>query len=626
MKIAVAQIRSCMGDLAGARERIVALSSDAARAGAELIVFPSTTILPPEPLCGGDCEGFLSDEAALVRNLASEVACPAILPVHLTMADEPLAEVMLLKDGKVVPLRLMSSMRSMASGRSGEAADAQGLHPALNQPLIGIGGVKFGVALTYEELEDYVSYEYPVDAVLFCTSSGFGLDDASSSLGASLSEGHFMDDAEDMGAWLIGAGGVGLCGSEIYCGSSFAVTPWGEVAAMAPAFEEALMTVDIDPSSEGPLKNPLAEPVFDPAIMAWSALCEGLAGIVASLGATDASIVVDGSLASMLACAVAVDALGPTRVHPTVLLLGKKRSDDASRKLARNLRLEAAELDSAALGADGDVEFARDIAWARVASESRARGWVLLGSADKTSLALGSAPSRDLSCVLPFGDVYRSDILSLSRLRNTISPVIPASARGSFKVEEVALGIRGTDEARVEALDYLLSGFIEWGRPLSELAAECGDAELARNVVAVCRKSLSELPGRLLAPTMSSKTVAEARGPLGLRWRDRVRGDDEKLDLESVVRTFAQGLVPEAGSEGVREAGDEEERGDQESAERVAREALDLLSMLGGLDGEEEGHSASGPLPADKSDAGGSRGDNGGDDGPFWAGGLFSDN
>ena len=625
MKIAVAQIRSCMGDLSAAYERIVGLSGDAERAGADLLVLPAIAVAPADQLSGGDRDGFLADETSLVARLAAGVTCPTLLPVCLSAPDEPIDEVVYLKGGKVVPLRLMGRLRSLAAGAAADRGQAQGaddMHPALSQPIIEVGGAKLGVALSHEELDDYVSYDYPVDAVVFCSTYGFGLDDASSAMGGAIAEARFKVDADAMGAWLIGVSGVGFCGTEVFPGSSFVLAPWGELAAAAPAFEETLMVADIDPGDEGPLKDPLAEPVFDPAVTAWGALCEGLAGIVWALGASDVSIVVDGRLHSMLACAVAVDALGPTRVHPMVLLTGKRPVDEASRKLVRNLRLVADEQDFSALGADGDAELARDLAWARANAACRANGWVLLASADKTSLALGSAPARDLACVLPFGDVYRSDVLALSRLRNTISPVIPAAARRAYDVEPVADSARGTDEARLEMLDYLLSGWIEWERPVTELAAERGDAELARNVVAVARKAMSELKGRVLAPTMSSKTIDEARGPLGLKWRDRVREEGEGLDLEGMARRIAEGIAASAAGGQAPCEGD-----DAGDGEESAYDTFDLLSMLGATEGGD-GAASNGDLGFLFGEEDGEERKDGdeGSGGFFWNGGLFSEN
>ncbi|WP_322354303.1 nitrilase-related carbon-nitrogen hydrolase [Paratractidigestivibacter sp.] len=620
MKIAVAQIRSFMGDLDAARARIASLSVDAVRDGADLLVLPSCALCSPEPLAGGDREGFFADELACVSKLADEVACPTLLPVVLPASLDGAMEVVFLKEGRAVPLRLLGKMRAMALSSEGTDLPDDGAHPSLTQPLLEVCGAKIGVALTYEELDDYVAYEYPIDAVLFCSTYGFGLDDEASSLGASVAESRFKADADAMGAWVIGAGGVGFCGSEVYPGASFALAPWGELAAAAPVLEEALMVVDVDPGDEGPLKNPLAMPVFDPAVTAWGALCEGLAGIVGSLGATDVSIVVDGRLSPMLACVVAVDALGPTHVHPTILAWGDKATDEASRRLVKNLRLCADELEAAALGADGDPELARDLAWARVGAEARRNSHVLLGPADKTAIALGSAPARDLTGVLPFGDIYRSDVLALSRLRNTISPVIPASARASFDVEEVARGVRGTDEQRVETLDFILSGYIEWERPLTEVAVECGDAELGRNVVAQARDAMSRLSGSVLAPTMSSKTVAEARGPLGLKWRDRVRSSDEELDLEAVIRRVAKAMASEAAEGGDKDGA----TGGHDVGRERAQEAIDLLSMLGG-EGDGAGLGGlfgdEGESPRDGADDGSRR-----DAGPFWEGWLFSDN
>lgn len=593
MKIAIAQVPSANGDLALARRRIASCCERAAEAGAGLVVFPSTVVAPAVPVPMPDREGMLVDTAQLVSSLAEGLACPAIVPMPLASADDPVMEAVFLDGESVVPLRLLGTLRQIASD------DPDG-EEALSLLQLEVGGLTLGVAFTYEDLDEYVDYDYHVDAVLFLTTYGFAIDDAASALGASLSESRFRADADAMGAWVVGVGGVGCCDAEVFPGSSFAVAPWGELACQAPSFEEALVFADIQKGAEGPLAATSPAQVFDPAILAWEAAAEGTRALCRSLGKTTARIVVDGGMPSMLACAVATDALGPTNVLPTVLTWGDGR-DDASRELVRNLRLEADELDAAGPDAAGDDELARDLAWARVAARARKDGSAVLSAADKTALALGSAHARDLGCVLPFGDLYRSDVLALSRLRNTVSPVVPAAARASWPLEDIASLAGGSSaEKRLEQLDFVISSFIEWETPLTDIVAACENEELACAVVATVRSSVSALPGRLLAPTLSSKTLDEARGALGLAWRDHVRPKEERVDREAVAAEIAGAFGLEADQAG----------GD---APEAPQEALDILGMIGAQD-----------VPGDH---GGQRHDGGkpGDPGLFW-GSPFSEN
>ena len=595
MKIAIAQVPSANGDLARAAERIKAYCSRAAEGGAELCVFPANVVAPAVPVAMPDREGFLVDMAQLCSKLAGELACPAIVPVALPGSDEPVLEAVQVGPDGVVPLRLLGALSQATTDDPGDE------DPGLSLPQVEEGDLTLGIAFTYEELEEYVDYDYCVDAVLFLSTYGFATDDAASALGASILESRFRADADAMGAWVVGVGPVGRSDLEVFCGASFVVAPWGELACQAPSFEEAIVFADVRKGEEGPLKEAVTPQVFDPSIMAWEAVAEGTRGIISSLGKTSARLVVDGGMPSMLACAVATDALGPVNVRPTVLLWGDGR-DELSRTLVRNLRLEACELSASDLFADGDEELARDVAWARVGAKARRDGSVVLGSSDKTSLALGSAPARDLGCVLPFGDLYRSDVLALARLRNTVSPIIPAAARSSWPLEDVAsLAGRGSADRRLEQVDFVISSFVEWELPLSDIVSDCENEELARAIVALVRSSLSSLPGRLLAPTLSSKTLDEARGPFGLSWRDRIRAKDERIDREAMAAEIAQAF------------GDSDEKGSDADA---PQEALDLLGMLGGSDELGEAPSSGGRHD---------RGGHSGSQGFFW-GGPFSEN
>lgn len=567
MRIAIAQVRSAMGDLEAARGRIAERCARAAESGAELVVFPATALAPLEPIAQPDCEGYLADLGHMLAELVrGGLACPAVVPVSMPFGDEPVMEAVLVSADGVLPLRLGSAVRAMAE--SGKAPES----PQGGMPMLDAGGLSIGFAFSYEELDEYVSYEYALDAVVFVSTHGFATDDAASALGASLSDGRFAGDADTMGAWLIGVGGVGAAGLEVYSGSSFVIAPWGEVAGLAPSFEESLLVVDVDRSAEGPLADAEDKPVFDPAVIAWEAVVEGMRGILAGLGSSDAVVVLDGTPSAMLACTAATDALGPTRVHPLVLCRGDDAADADSRTLARNLRLEPVELAGVLEEAGGDAGLAGDLAWARASAYAREKGAVVVSGADKTSFALGRANSRDFGCVLPFGDLYRTDVVALCRLRNTVSPVIPPAARRRWPVEEVeGLPALGSAESRIELVDYAISSHVEWERPLSDIAADCGNRALAESVVGLVRRASSGLVARLLAPQLSSKTLDEARGSYGTLWRDRLRAKGERMDEEALSRDLAEAasMLKESLGEGAG-GGSAETDG-----------ALDLLGILG---------------------------------------------
>jgi len=92
-------------------------------------------------------------------------------------------------------------------------------------------------------------------------------------------------------------------GPQVFTGSSFVLAPWGELAAQAPSFEEALLVCDIDPHAEGPLAHPLVQEVFDRPLFAWGALTLGLHDLCEKTGNNDIAVLLDGSLDSMVVAA-----------------------------------------------------------------------------------------------------------------------------------------------------------------------------------------------------------------------------------------------------------------------------------------------------------------------------------
>ena len=80
-----------------------------------------------------------------------------------------------------------------------------------------------------------------------------------------------------------------------------------------------------------------------------------------------------------------------------------------------------------------------------LAALARREGLVALGSEDKTGLALDGAVRASAAQVSPLADLYRSDVVALAHLRNTISPAIPAEAFSSLKARLEQLGMPEVD-------------------------------------------------------------------------------------------------------------------------------------------------------------------------------------
>ncbi|WP_087321740.1 hypothetical protein [Olsenella sp. An290] len=580
MRIAIAQMTSHAGDFSATAARMAEQSRRAAERGVDLLVFPAPVLCGAAPAAPADREGFLLDLAGCLMGLVDELACPCLVPVLADVGGATLPEALLFSEGGVVPVRLAAYLEAArARARAEEGADAPGEPEGRPLPEVEFAGARLGVAFTYEDLDDYDDYEYDVDVIVFLSGYGFATDDVSSALGSSLADGRFLADAEATGAWIVGVGALGSYDAQVFCGSSFVLAPWGELAAQAPSLEEALLVCDLDPSAEGPLAEALPLEVFDAPLMAWGALSLGVEAVCE--GGRDACVVVDGRLPSLLVATLATDALGPTRVRALVPRTGDASLDAAAEALVRSLRLPEGNVERVDLVAEAekDQALAHDLAEARLASLARRTGAVALGSVDKTALALGGAPDVCAAAVQPLGDLYRSDVVALARLRNTISPVISeaALATGStLPVEGLEVDLPSA-EARLEFVDLVLSSYLEWETPISDIAAERGHAA-AIEAIATRVHDADALRGGAGRPiVVSSRTIGEARGPIGLAWRDRVRPDVERAASE-VAEALARMSAVTIGEGAPEQAPDVAARAVEE-LERE-REVRDLLGYL----------------------------------------------
>jgi NAD+ synthase (glutamine-hydrolysing) len=570
MKIAIAQMQGGPGDFEATGRRMIDFAQRAADAGADLVCYPLCCLTGTGPVSTGDSEGYLFDLCREVLSLASKMPVSALVPVTIDVDGTPVSEFLLLEDGQIRPLRMTSYLESAASGEKSKARGAL--------PEVEVCGLRLGLAMTYEELDDYVEYDYHVDAVLFASSYGFAVDDASSALGCAITESRFVADADAMGAWVIAVGSVGCYDLQVFSGSSFVLAPWGELAAQAPSFEEALLVADVEPGAEGPLAEPLTPEVYDPSLITWGALCQGLSQMVEQSGHKGVALVVDGSLASVTLAALATDALGPTRVHVCVITGQSKAADSCAWEIVDNLRLKYLEFSLERMGGAGnDAAFVHDLALANMCALARTGDLLPLSCVDKTALALEDVSYVEAGLVMPFGDIYRSDVIDLYHLRNTISPVIPRGSKNRFSVPKIA-GLKAcgpSNEVRVEFADLVLCGYVEWERGLTELCEAKDHPEVRAAIVNEARRRISGLACRPVCPVVSSKTLREARASMGDVWTDHVRGASERLTAEAMGKLVEQFLgVSEAEDGELREGEDAQVTADTE------REARELLSYL----------------------------------------------
>lgn len=520
MRIGIAQIDTVPGEFDQTVGHMVAQSQRAAAQGVELLVFPLAALAGVDVLPFADRGSYLRDVRDALARLSDELACPALVPAPADTGGEmSVFDVLLIEGGEMRPLRAAPRVAG-----SSEREVTQFEH----------AGLRFALALSHDDLDALDDYDYEVDVAIFLSGYAFALDDPSSAMGADLDFARFVPDAQTMGAWLVGVAPVGGYGDQVFSGSSMVLAPSGELAALAPAFEESLLVADIAVPAPDHLGDAVVPEVYDAPFHLWQAICLGIHDYLAKQDIADVALCLDGSLDSMVLATLASDAVGPLHVHALVGGVSGSRAP-ACRELARRLRIDAVSATGQLRGYDQ-----RDLDELELAALAREHEALVLSPLDKTALALGARAGNVRAAALcPLGDVYRSDVLDMAHVRNTISPLfrrVDLTAADAIELPMPTGSARLlVTEADFSAVDEVLLGYVEYDRPLGEMVAvESCDPELVDAVLRVERKS--ETLRRAMPPVlaMSTHTLDDARFPLGVSWHD------EHLDYEGETADEAQ--------------------------------------------------------------------------------------
>ena len=444
MKIAVAQMNTRAGDFDATVERMLAYGRRAKSLGADLLVFPVPALMGLEPGALTQAEAYVADAAEAMAKLTHGLEVPSLVPFMFDTDGMTASDVALVRDGETIPLAFATWLSG--AGDQGVSALAQNIREAsgtqnlademidlaeevgpassaLGPAVVQISGVDVGIALTYDDLDSFALGDAAADVVCYLPMDGFNTDDEASCLAPAVADGCFLSEASEANSWLVAANAVGAYEDAVYCGGSFVLSPWGELAAAAPSFVEDLLVCDVDVLSEGPLAEAARPAGYDRSRFLWDACALATRDQVEKRGLAGAAVVLDGTLSSAAVAALAVDALGPMRVSALVCTQDGPSLADA-RATARSLRirdvdeLSARELERAVtmLGGEADAsELAAGLVQARLGSMARAGSLLALSADDKTSLAVGlgegsPAPVCRADAFAPFGDVYRSDV------------------------------------------------------------------------------------------------------------------------------------------------------------------------------------------------------------------------
>jgi NAD+ synthase (glutamine-hydrolysing) len=569
VRVGLCQINTTVGDLDGNVGRILKAYEQAEDAGCDIAVFPELAITgyPPEDLLLKP--GFIADNAAALARVAARTGrCAAV--VGFVDANRDLfnaaavcasGEVQAVYHKRHLPnYAVFDEQRYFAPGEASAA-------------LVEIAGVKVGVSICEDAWD-------PSGPIAVQAAGGAELIvnvNASPYYAGRLAERERMlaTRAEDASCCLVYVNQVGGQDELIFDGASLVFDHEGEVIARAPQFTEAVLAVDLEvrpvfrkrlldprgrasgpplpvigvtataPPRIEPLVRPEPVEVFGLNREIYEALVLGTRDYVDKNGFTDVTLGLSGGIDSSLVTVVAVDALGPARVHPVALpsRFSTDHSISDSEKLCANLGLElrttAIEPAHAALGEMLEPWFAGlapDITEENVQGRIRAtvlmalankfRSWLVLICGNKSELAVGYTTIYGVDMAGGFAvikDLFKTRVYELARDRNERAgyDLIPASVLDKPPSAELAPGQRDDQNLPpYDVLDQILFHYVERDMTRHEVIELGFDPDVVTKVTRLV--DVAEWKRR--------------QAPIGVRVSPKAFGKDRRLPITNGYR------------------------------------------------------------------------------------------
>lgn len=544
LRIALAQIDTCVGDVDGNVEQILRWSRQAAEHGAHVVVFPEMTITgyPVEDLALRDSFARAADDASLrvaERLLADGLGDLTVVVGTLGRSAHGRAtnSAVVLRDGQVLGRYDKHHLPNY-----GVFDEYRIFVPGTEACRVDVAGHTVGVVIC----EDIWADGGPLPALhgvdLLLVLNGSPYEEGKVRVRAELAARR----AAELSAPVAYVNMVGGQDDLVFDGGSFVVGPDGAMLARAPQFVEHLLIWDrTDPLSPGPI----AEPMDDDAEI-YHALVTGLRGYVTKNGFRSVTLGLSGGIDSALVAAIAADAVGGANVVGVSM---------PSRYSSEHSKDDAADL-AGRIGADYRVQpiepmvaaFAGELDLPGVAGEnvqSRVRGVILMGlsnveghlvlaTGNKSELAVGYSTiyGDAVGGYAPLKDVMKSRVWTLSRWRNQAAvdagelPPIPESSITKPPSAELAPGQMDTDSLPpYHLLDEVLAAYIEHAEGRAELLARGFDTDVVDTVVSLVDRA--EWKRRQYPPGPKVTALAfgrDRRLPVTSRWREPRGGADDE--------------------------------------------------------------------------------------------------
>ena len=495
VKVAIAQMNSTVGDLAGNRARIIDFARRAFEQGAAIVLTPELSLVgyPPEDLLLRTA--FYAKTQETFAALAADLACfqdlHVVVGLPLMEGEQRFNAASVLLNGKVLGTYRKHDLPNTT------VFDEKRYFSSCGAPLVfEVQGVRFGINIcedTWFPHAPACAHAAGAQVLLVPNGSPYHMNKQY------LRHEMMRKNVSALGMSLVYANLVGGQDELIFDGDSFVMDQAGHICVQLAHFEEDLRVVEFDGARPLPQALPAAQ---TSEAQVYRALVLGVRDYIGKNGFPGVLLGMSGGVDSALTLAIAVDALGADKVRAIMMpspYTAEISLVDARDMVGRlNVRYDEISINPAfdALRATLAQDFA---GLAEDATEeniqARIRGTILMALSNKHgSIVLTTGNKSEMAvgyCTL-YGDmaggfavikdIAKTLVYRLCAYRNGVSDVIPERILTRGPSAELRPDQLDQDSLPpYEVLDGIMQMYMEENRPLADIiAAGYPPADVAR--------------------------------------------------------------------------------------------------------------------------------------------------
>ncbi len=526
MKIAIAQINTMVGDIAGNANKILDFTNRAKLGGASLVITPELALCgyPPEDLLFRD-DFKHACRLELIR-LASQVSGITLLIGHPHIDNGKLFNAAsVIENGKILATYYKQCLPNYS------VFDEERYFSAGDKPLLFThNGTQFGVMICADGWEAEPAMrakQAGAEFLLSLNASPYHMDKLETRYEV------IAERANETGLPIIYANLVGGQDELVFDGASFVLDSTGKLTQQLPSFTETLSYVEV--VNHQPVKVAIS-PKLSLEAAVYHALKLGLADYVNKNAFPSVVLGLSGGIDSALTLAIAVDALGASRVKVVMMsseFTASMSVDDAV-EMANLVGVKYSQLPIKDLfdlfrntlaSEFGDLPFdaAEENLQARIRGMllmalSNKFGSIVLTTGNKSEMAVGySTLYGDMAGGFSLlKDVPKTLVYKLAQYRNSLSIVIPE--RIITRAPSAELRANQTDQDSLppyDILDAIMQAYVE--------------DDLSRP--AIIAKGYSEQDVSRVTNLIDRNEYKRRQAPVGVRITQRGFGKDRRYPI-----------------------------------------------------------------------------------------------